>query len=289
MSMTDASSGFDLATQYPGYVGRLFQIESGGDPNAVTGSNRGLGQFGPSEEARYGITDANRGSYDAQAAAVAREAAEHAAVLQRALGRPPTAGELYLTHQQGVAGGPALLTASDNQPAWMAIRPYYRSDAIAKQAISGNIPSSHPLYRSDVNQITVGDFRNLWTSKFEGGGAPAAVARASFGPGTATSVPMGAPAPAGLSAMAGGGADVSGGSLTQDQTAGLAQAQKFLGDSDPSTSAQGQLQPAPPLQQSVNVARLRNAIAGRQGGISGLPLPPSVKQRIAALMGRMGE
>ena len=39
------------------YTSRLFQLESGGDPNAVTGSNRGLGQFGPSEEAQFGLSE----------------------------------------------------------------------------------------------------------------------------------------------------------------------------------------------------------------------------------------
>jgi hypothetical protein len=34
--MTDFSSGFDLNAQYPGYVDRLFHIEPGVDPNAVT-------------------------------------------------------------------------------------------------------------------------------------------------------------------------------------------------------------------------------------------------------------
>jgi hypothetical protein len=265
--MTDTSSGFDLAAQYPGYVDRLFHIESGGNPNSVTGSNRGLGQFGPQEEARYGITDGNRGSYDAQAAAVAREAAEHSAVLQRALGRPPTASELYLTHQQGQAGGPALLTASPDQPAWMAIRPYYKSDAIAQKAISGNIPSDHPLYRTDVNQISAGDFRNLWTSKFEGGKGSGHTAVAA------------APAAGGTAASGGGvpvaSADAS--SLTQDQTNALAQAQRQFEETP--------LQPAAPMQPLVNPHRLKNVLAGK-GGEGGIPLPPSVKQRLAALMGR---
>jgi hypothetical protein len=263
--MADSFSTSDLDMQYPGYIARLFQIESGGNPNAVTGSNRGLGQFGPAEEAKYGITDANRSSYDAQAAAVAREASEHLPLLQKALGRPPTAGETYLTHQQGVAGGPALLTASPEQPAWMAIRPYYKSDAVAQKAISGNIPSDHPLYRTDVNQISAGDFRNLWTSKFEGGKGSGHTAVAAAAP----------------AAPAGGGTApaIDPGSLTQDQTAALGQAQKFLG------AQETELQPAAQMQPLVNPRRLKNVLAGK-GEQGGVPLPPSVKQRLAALMGR---
>lgn len=151
----------------PGYIARLFQIESGGNPAAVTGSNRGLAQFGPQEERRYGISDANRADREAQAAAVAREAQEHAAVLRNALGRDPTPGERYLTHQQGIAGGPALLTADPNMPAWQAIRPYYKNDAIARLAITGNVPGGHPLRGVDADKITAGDFRNLWVNKFE--------------------------------------------------------------------------------------------------------------------------
>ena len=39
---------------------RFAAIESGGGVNAKTGSNRGLYQFGPEEERRYGINDTNR-------------------------------------------------------------------------------------------------------------------------------------------------------------------------------------------------------------------------------------
>lgn len=153
----------------PAYIARLFAIESGGDPGAVTGSNRGLGQFGPSEEARYGLSDANRTDPQAQATAVSREAQEHTAALRSALGRDPTPGELYLTHQQGIAGGPALLNASPDMPAWQAIRPYYKNDAIAQKAITGNIPRDHALYGKDADSITADAFRSLWVNKFEGG------------------------------------------------------------------------------------------------------------------------
>jgi hypothetical protein len=186
----------------PAYIARLFQIESGGNPNAVTGSNRGLGQFGPQEEARYGLNDANRADAAAQAAAVQREAAEHAAVLQKALGRPPTPGELYLTHQQGIAGGPALLSADPAMPAWQAIRPFYKSDRMARLAITGNVPGNHPLRGADPDAITAADFRNLWVNKFEraGGGAPA---RVTVAPNASSAAPAASPS-APLSLVPGG-------------------------------------------------------------------------------------
>lgn len=152
------------------YTARLIQIESSGDPGAVTGRNYGLGQFGPQEMKRYGIT--NWRDPDQQINAIARERGEFASMLRGKLGRDPTPGELYLTHQQGVAGGPALMTADPNMPAWQAIRPYYKTDAIAKQAITGNIPRGSPLHGQPADAITAGDFKNYWVSKFEGGGQP---------------------------------------------------------------------------------------------------------------------
>lgn len=259
----------------PAYIARLFQIESGGNPNVVTGSNRGLGQFGPREEARYGISDANRGDYGTQAAAVEREYAEHAVALKKALGRDPTHAESYLTHQQGIAGGPALLTADPSMPAWQAIRRYYKSDAIARQAITGNIPGNHPLRGQDADRVTVGDFRNLWTSKFDEGGN-------SNARGPVPSVP---------SAGGAGGAPVPAAPTPPDQVppgspspesdeADLLQAQTQAGDRE-------ELTPAPPMPFPSNALRLRNAMAGRMGqGGGGPALPPSVAQRLATLIGR---
>jgi hypothetical protein len=160
----DAGAGVGMR----GYVNRLFQIESGGDPQAVTGSNRGLGQFGPAEERMYGITDANRERPEAQAAAVMAERAANDPSLRRALGREPTHADHYLAHQQGLAGASALL-GNPNIPAWQAIRPFYRSDAIAQKAITGNIPGDNPLKRLGVNDISSAGFTAMWRDKFNHG------------------------------------------------------------------------------------------------------------------------
>lgn len=175
----------------PSYIPRLFTIESGGNPNAVTGSNRGLAQFSPDLERKYGITNQNRTDPSAQASAVSQEAQDHAAILGRALGRSPTPGELYLAHQQGPTGAVAHLTNPD-QPAWQTIRPYYKSDAIARQAIWGNIPdrggSFHKgMFPGGVDSVTSGDFGRGWITKFEGGlpgGSPVQLASASATPGS---------------------------------------------------------------------------------------------------------
>lgn len=150
------------------YIRRLFQIESGGNPNAVTGSNRGLGQFGPREEARYGITAANRTDPMVQAAAVAAEQAKNTAGLTKALGRDPTASDHYLAHQQGLAGATSILS-NPTTPAWQSIRPYYNSDAMAQKAITGNIPSDSPLKKLDVNDVSGSGFAQMWANKFNQG------------------------------------------------------------------------------------------------------------------------
>lgn len=150
----------------PGYLERLFQIESGGNPNARSGSHRGLGQFGPREEAQFGLNDANRTDPVAQAAAVAREAAGNRSRLRSVLGRDPTAADYYLAHQQGGAGAAALFS-NPSVPAWQAIRPFYRSDEAAQRAILGNIPTGSALSGVHHDKITSADFAGLWAGKFD--------------------------------------------------------------------------------------------------------------------------
>lgn len=239
------------------YVGRVFHIESGGNPNAVTGSNRGLAQFGPAEERQYGITDANRTDPNAQSAAVLREAANHGPILSRALGRAPTAGEYYLTHQQGIAGGPALLTADEGMPAWKAIRPFYRSDAVAQRAITGNIPRGSELYGVHPDQITAGAFRNFWVSKFEGHPGPVVA-------GPVPSAPAGSVEPG---ARAGSAAPIV------DSTLKPAVPQ----------FAEDMMQPTPIRPVNTNLARIKSAIAQRQP-VPPMRMPPSVQERLAAVL-----
>ena len=158
----------DQPQQGPGddFIHKLVTIESGGNPNASTGSYRGLGQFGPSEEKRYGINDSNWNDPQVATNAIKQHMAWLIPQLTEKLGRPPTDGELYLAHQQGVAGGPALLNNPD-APAWKAIRPYYKSDEMAKLAISGNIPRGNYLKSIPIDEVKASDFAKLWTSRFD--------------------------------------------------------------------------------------------------------------------------
>lgn len=148
------------------FLRQLIQIESGGNPNARTGSYRGLGQFGRAEEQRYGIDDSNWNNPEIATAVIKKHMAWLYPQLEQKLGRAPTPGELYLSHQQGVAGGPALLSNPD-MPAWKAVRPYYKDDATAQSAIYGNIPNGNPLKSRPPDQISAGEFARLWTSRFD--------------------------------------------------------------------------------------------------------------------------
>ena len=134
----------------PDTLHRMAMIESSGNPNAVTGSARGLFQFMPETARQYGLSD----PFDpaASADAAARLMKDNKAALTQALGREPTEGELYLAHQQG-AEGAAKLLANPNAPA---------VSLVGQSAVTSNGGSPG---------MTAGQFANKWTSKF-GGAAP---------------------------------------------------------------------------------------------------------------------
>jgi hypothetical protein len=129
-----------------GYLARTAQIESNFNPNAKNpnSSATGLFQFINSTARQYGLD--NPRDPVAATAAAARLAADNKAHLQRALGREPTAGELYLAHQQG-AGGAAKLLTNPNASASSVV-----GDAAAR------------LNRGAG--MTASAFANQWTSKF---------------------------------------------------------------------------------------------------------------------------
>lgn len=199
---TGAAGASPQASNDPSaYISRTFQLESGGDPNAVSpnGKNKGLAQFSPDLEAKYGITDANRADPHAQVNALLAEQKDQAPVLKAALGRDPTPGEQYLAHQQGIAGGPALLSANPSMPAWRVLRPFYKDDATAKSAVTGNLPKDSGLQGTNPDQVTAGQFAGYWKNKFERGMPQQPVPAPAPGPAPAGPAPMafaGNPAPA---------------------------------------------------------------------------------------------
>lgn len=154
----------------PGYVQRTFQVESGGNPNAQSGSHGGLGQFSPTLEARYGINDANRTDPATQARALSQENAENHDALARTLGHEPTPADYYLAHQQGVGGAVAHLT-QPNLPAWQnmfsTVEGREKGQGWAKQAIWGNMtPDMKAQFPGGVESVTSGDFARMWAQRF---------------------------------------------------------------------------------------------------------------------------
>lgn len=143
----------DAASRYgidPNALVAIAAIESGGNPNAKNpnSSAGGLFQFVDGTAKDYGL--ANR--YDAAQAAdaAARLARDNAAHLRTTLGRDPTAGELYLAHQQG-AGGAASLLKNPNALA---------TDIVGYDAVrlNGGAPG-----------MTAGQFAAKWINKVGAG------------------------------------------------------------------------------------------------------------------------
>lgn len=143
----------------PEALNRIAWIESKGNPSAKNpnSSAGGLFQFIDSTAAQYGLAD----RYDpAQAAdAAARLTRDNAVHLRKALKREPTAGELYLAHQQGAGGASKLLSSPDRQAVdvlgWDAVR------------LNGGAPG-----------MTAGQFAARWTSKLgDVAAAPVAAGR----------------------------------------------------------------------------------------------------------------
>jgi soluble lytic murein transglycosylase-like protein len=91
-----------------GYLYRTGAIESGFDNGSVSKAGaRGVFQFMPSTAKQYGLT--NPHDPVASADAAGRLAADNHAALTAGLGRPPSADELYLAHNQGAKGALSIL------------------------------------------------------------------------------------------------------------------------------------------------------------------------------------
>jgi hypothetical protein len=148
---------------------RIVHIESSGNPNAVTGSYKGLFQLSRAEFKRFGggnIFDAN----DNAKAGLLKLAAERDH-LAKLLGRDVTPAEIYLAHQQGIGGAVKHLSNPD-QPAWLSMyqtgEGQQKGARWAKRAIWGNIPSNLKRQFGSVDNITSAQFVELWRKKVEG-------------------------------------------------------------------------------------------------------------------------
>lgn len=135
------------------YKDRLRQIESAGNDRAVSSTGaKGRYQLTRGTAKQYDVTD----PFDVgqQEAFIERFTRDNFEYLQAKLGREPTAGELYLAHQQGAGGAVALLTAGNVSAA----------SVVGKQAV---------LVNGGTERMSASQFASMWINKFEKG-TPAA-------------------------------------------------------------------------------------------------------------------
>lgn len=148
-------AAFEAAAQKYGvselYLRKMATIESGGRPNAVQGSSRGLMQFQPAAAAEVGL----KNPFDPVASiyAAAKLAARNEHYLSSKLGRPVQDWELYLAHQQGRFGAEALLKNPDR----MAIAALGRFYDNPGAAITGN---------GGRRSMTSDQFSELWERRY---------------------------------------------------------------------------------------------------------------------------
>lgn len=132
IAKTAAAEGVDVTTALT-----IAQIENAsGDPNAKNpnSSAKGVYQFVDKTWKSMGGTDADRGNVDKQVELGVRLIKQNREGLRTALGREPTPAEIYLAHQQGLAGAKALLSAGAGVSAIDALVPAYEGDRAAATA-----------------------------------------------------------------------------------------------------------------------------------------------------------
>lgn len=201
--MADLGSMLDEIAQAhgldPGMFRRYVQIESGNNPNARTGSYHGLLQLSQEEFSRFG----GGNIYDprSNATAGAQLLRERANQFRSSHGREPTATDLYLLHQQGVAGYGAHMR-NPGGIAWQNVRPYYTDaearrrgfrsgDEYAQVAIWGNIPRQYRDRFQNVHQVTSQDFQDIWQNRVEGPGRRSTPTATNTVPFTVQGAPLG--------------------------------------------------------------------------------------------------
>jgi len=151
-----------LSPELAKFMPRYIKIESGGDPNARTGSYVGLLQMGPDEIKRYGGKDLQHG---------AQMYADRAKWFQQQFGRAPDPTELYLINQQG-EGGITNHMANPGAPAWQNMantaEGRQKGEAWAKKAIWGNVPDDiKKQFPGGVDKLTSQQFMDIWRHKVE--------------------------------------------------------------------------------------------------------------------------
>ncbi len=144
-----------------GFLERTSQIESSGNPAAKNpnSSAGGLFQQIDSNAKEFGVVDRFDPMQSTEGAI--KFAQQNQRILRDALGREPTAAELYLAHQQGGGGAKALLANAGENVVSVLTRLYKGNESKARDAVNLN---------GGNESMTAGQFANIWISKFNKGG-----------------------------------------------------------------------------------------------------------------------
>ncbi len=135
------------------YYKKLGQVESGNDPLAENpkSSAKGRYQFIDSTAKQYGLDKYQFGTKEyaqAEEAAARKLTQDNYDYLKSKLNREPTAGELYLAHQQGAAGAEKILSGDETANA---------IDVLGRDQVINN---------GGNENMTLAEFKQKWTSKF---------------------------------------------------------------------------------------------------------------------------
>jgi hypothetical protein len=182
------------------------------------------------------------------AAAAGSLAADNRAALARTLGREPSAGELYLAHQQGIGGATALLR-NPNRSAFDALKAAYKGNE--EKALAALVNN-----RGNIS-MTAGEFANKWIGKMER--APVSPPGGYGGPAPLPQRRSEAPAVAPTAAQVAQNPEVTGNFLDAQFEAVLAM----------TGAGQADLSDASAVPSSFNVFEGTATAPGRTGGDGG--------------------
>jgi len=194
----------------PELMRAIRKIESGGNPNARTGSYKGLYQLSDKEFARLGGRGDIFNPQENERIATLKLQQE-ADQVSKKLGRELTPGEVYLVHQQGVGGAYEHLT-NPNRPAWQSMHATRegqdKGQKWSRLAIWGNVPDKDKARYGNVENLTSGEFARMWNNRIVRGGGGG-----DSGSGSGTVTPAVTAAPA-IADAAGGPAEGGGPTAT---------------------------------------------------------------------------
>ena len=155
------------------------KLESGMGTRMQSATSSASGVFGmlPATFAENG--GSNPSDINQQISAGVKNLASSSTIANDAVGGNAAPWQTYLVHQQGAAGGPALLKAAPGESAVAALSPAYGGNvALATRAITGN---------GGTADMTVGEFRGLVQGNFERVASTMTVPTPGTPPGTPTS------------------------------------------------------------------------------------------------------